>query len=314
MPRGPRLRIEGAFYHVYSRGNRRQSVFLDDRDRRLFLRRLRKLEAATGAVRVAHCLMPNHFHLLIRPGAGGISQFMHRLLGEYALGFNRRHEAVGHLFQGRFGSRPILGADDLLLVLRYVHFNPVKAGLVSSLGDWEWSSHRAHLRPVPPPELSLGVHLVRGLLATGRDPDASSSARYRALMDEPAPREEEVFPRPGSAPGPVSRGTILVPPSPDSPLSIEALVERVARIHGVPPADVSGPSRRRVLIAARRDLIRTAVREYGHPVRAVARALGCSGAVAYRHLQAGDRARRRRKRGPRTRRVPAGAKAATAER
>jgi REP element-mobilizing transposase RayT len=266
MARGPRRKVDGAFYHVYSRGNRKQVIFIDDRDRRRFLRRLRLVEAATGALRVAHCLMGNHFHILVRPGAGGVSALMHRVLGAYAGGFNRRHAAVGHLFHGRFGSRPLFSEDDLLVVLRYIHHNPVKAGMVPTPSEWEWSSHRAHLTPAPPADLALGVRLVRGILATDRGDERPVLEAYRELMDEPAPAEEVVFPAASGRTG-GSEGSAPLPQAAPGPgPRLEAIVERIAFLHGISPEDLAGGSR------------------HGVPVRDVVRLLGCSSAVAYRHL------------------------------
>lgn len=294
MPRGARLRIEGAFYHVYSRGNRRQIVFVDDQDCRQFLRRLRRVEVSTGAIRVAHCLMTNHFHLLIRPGAGGISSLMHRVLGQYALKFNRRHAAVGHVFQGRFGSRPLVSEDDLLVVLRYIHHNPLKAGMVTSLADWPWSSHHAYVERRPPPELACGVLFVRGVLA--RSP--ADVAAYQLLIDEPTPSEEQVFPTPSKASSRATQSEVaapgLRPPAP----ALRELVARIAYLHGVPLEEMVGESRRksREAVAARKSFIHEAVGRWGYPVRETAAAMGCSTQAVHRHL-----AELFRKRAPRRR-------------
>ena len=182
MPRKARAQEDEAYHHVYARGNRRWAIFIDDEDRRWFMARLLQAEVDSGSLHVAHCLMPNHFHLLVRPGPSGISTLLHRVLGPYAQWFNRRHECVGHLFQGRFGSRVIDSDEDFLTVLRYIHRNPVEAGLVPRPELWEWSSHLDHLRTRPPVRLREGVQLARSRLS--EDPERAV-VLYRRLVENP---------------------------------------------------------------------------------------------------------------------------------
>ncbi len=182
MPRKLREQEEGAFHHVYARGNRKGDVFLDDEDRRWFLERLLRIEGETSCLHVAHCLMSNHLHLLIRPGEKGVSRLLQRVLGPYSQWFNRRHGLVGHLFQGRFGSRLIDSESDLLWILRYIHRNPVVAGMVPTPEAWRWSSHTDHLRENPPAYIRQGVALSRRLLAA--DP-GRALVLYRRLMERP---------------------------------------------------------------------------------------------------------------------------------
>lgn len=134
------MQIAGATYHLTSRGNRRQSIYHDDHDRRQFLalrdQVVRRCEWRT----LAYCLMTNHFHLLIETPAPNLSLGMHRLNGEYAKYFNERHSVDGHLFDRRFESRLIDTEEYLADALRYIAFNPVKAGLCAHPRDWPWSS------------------------------------------------------------------------------------------------------------------------------------------------------------------------------
>ena len=133
---------------------------------------------------LAHCLMRNHIHIVVRPGPDGISKLIQRLLCAYARWFNTRHAQVGHVFQDRFGSRPVTGDVDLLWLVRYVHRNPVEAGLVSRAELWPWSSHRDHLRPRPPGYLVGGARMLRDMLAeeTGEaDGGAGEEAGPRAV-------------------------------------------------------------------------------------------------------------------------------------
>ncbi len=142
MGRRPRIHFSGAVYHVMSRGVDRRSIFIDDHDRRHFLDSLNRLCGQTSVDRLAYCLMGNHFHLALQVGAIPLSVVMQRLETGYATAFNGRHGRSGHLFEGRYHSN--LCTDDayLSVLIRYIHQNPVRAGLVATAGDWHWSSYK----------------------------------------------------------------------------------------------------------------------------------------------------------------------------
>jgi REP-associated tyrosine transposase len=140
MPRPTRLQIAGGTYHVTSRGNRRQAIYHDDDDRRYFLQLCDRV-ARRRAWRVhAYCLMTNHFHLLLETPEPNLSTGMHQLNGVYAKQFNERHSWDGHLFDKRFESRLVESESHYMEVLRYVAFNPVRAGLCAHPSEWRWSS------------------------------------------------------------------------------------------------------------------------------------------------------------------------------
>jgi REP element-mobilizing transposase RayT len=141
MPRPLRDDFPGALQHVFARGNRKQTIFLDHRDYRLYLALLGGVVVAKKWRVLAYCLMPNHLHLLIETPDAGLAAGMQQLHGLYARLFNDRHGHVGHLFQGRYGSK--LVRDDLQLraVARYIALNPVDAGLVEHPADWTWNSY-----------------------------------------------------------------------------------------------------------------------------------------------------------------------------
>ena len=144
MPRQPRLDISGLLHHVIVRGIERGIIFCDDTDRRDFLYRFSSLLTETGTECLAWALIPNHFHLLLRPGETSLSSFMRRLLTGYAVTYNRRHERSGHLFQNRYKS--IVCEEDvyLLELIRYIHLNPLRAKLVpdiEKLDSYLWCGH-----------------------------------------------------------------------------------------------------------------------------------------------------------------------------
>lgn len=156
MARPLRLEVPGGVYHVMSRGNERRDIFLDDADRRRFLDILRSATERLNVLCHTYCLMGNHYHLLLETPDGNLSLAIRQLNGVYAQSFNRRHDRVGHLFQGRFASKLIQKETYLLTVSRYVVLNPVRSNMVPRPSDWEWSSYRAHAGHIePPPFLSV---------------------------------------------------------------------------------------------------------------------------------------------------------------
>jgi REP element-mobilizing transposase RayT len=152
MARPLRVEYPGACYHITSRGNARQAIFRDDADREILLRILGEAVKRFGWELHAYCLMGNHYHLLVQTPVPNLARGMKQVNGVYTQRFNRRHERVGHLFQGRYGAILVEREAYLLELVRYVSLNPVRAGMVSAPDEWRWSSHRAHAALAPAPE------------------------------------------------------------------------------------------------------------------------------------------------------------------
>ena len=146
MARRPRVHFPGALYHVISRGNQRQRIYKDDEDCRRFQALLGEVVKRHSITLYAYVLMPNHFHLLLEVGRTPLSKAMQSLLYRYTRHFNQHYRKIGHLFQGRY--RAILCDRDnyLMELIRYLHLNPVRAGLISDPSRYQWSSHREYLR------------------------------------------------------------------------------------------------------------------------------------------------------------------------
>lgn len=135
MPRKSRIDAPGALHHIIGRGIARQKIFLSNEDRDDFLGRLGSVLSWGQTTCCAWALIPNHFHLLLRTGTVPLSSIMRRLLTGYAVGYNLRHHRCGHLFQNRYKS--ILCEEDpyLLELVRYIHLNPLRAGLVEDYAE-----------------------------------------------------------------------------------------------------------------------------------------------------------------------------------
>jgi len=145
MPRHSRIDIPGLLHHVIVRGIEKRTIFLDDQDREGFLSRFSHLLSETETDCYAWALLDTHFHLLLQPHTVKLSSFMRRLLTGYAVVFNLRHQRAGHLFQNRYKSIVCDGDSYLLELVRYIHLNPLRAGIVGSLESldhYPWCGHR----------------------------------------------------------------------------------------------------------------------------------------------------------------------------
>ncbi|MBB6453645.1 REP element-mobilizing transposase RayT [Salirhabdus euzebyi] len=136
----------GEHYHITARGNRKESLFSDKKDYQKYLHYLKETKTSLPFNLHAYCLMPNHIHLLIEMQHHSISDIIKRIHTIYAMYYNVRYDLVGHLFQGRFKSEVVDSSDYLLEASRYIHLNPVKAGLTKRAEDWPWSSYQAYLK------------------------------------------------------------------------------------------------------------------------------------------------------------------------
>lgn len=156
MARQLRIAYPGAFYHVTSRGNEQKDVFKSQKDREKFLEYLESATVRYRAVVHAYCLMSNHYHLLLETPAGNLPQIMRHINGAYTTYFNVKRKRAGHLFQGRY--RAILVELDKYAtgLSRYIHLNPVRAGMVTRPEEYRWSSYRNYIGQSPaPPWLNL---------------------------------------------------------------------------------------------------------------------------------------------------------------
>lgn len=188
MPRSPRIAFEDAFFHVFNRGLNKEKIFLDDQDYRKFLTRLAILkgEQDYDFQLYAYILMPNHFHFLIQTHKTPISKIMTSLSTSYSMYFNNKYHRTGVLFQNRFKS--ILCEKDsyFLEASRYIHLNPIEAGLASNLADYPWSSYQ-ELFGIP--ELSLMDSEAKTQLTGSSEKEKES---YHKYLDEGLLKFEEM--------------------------------------------------------------------------------------------------------------------------
>lgn len=180
MPRLARLDSAGLLQHVIVRGIERRDIFNDDHDRQLFVNRFASLLSETGVHCYAWALLSNHFHLLLMPTTTTLSHFMRRLLTGYAVSFNRRNKRSGHLFQNRYKSIVCEEEPYLLELVRYIHLNPLRAGMVASLDEldiYPWTGHAVLLG-----HRQLGGQETEGILERFGNRVTTARQNYRQFV------------------------------------------------------------------------------------------------------------------------------------
>ena len=152
MARPLRIEFAGALYHVTSRGDGQEDIYLEDGDRELWLATLAEVCERCDWLIHAYCQMTNHYHLLLETPEGNLSKGMRQLNGVYTQRFNQAYDRVGHVFQGRYKAILVQKEGYLLELSRYIVLNPVRARIVRTVRDWPWSSYRATagMTPAPP--------------------------------------------------------------------------------------------------------------------------------------------------------------------
>jgi putative transposase len=178
MARKPRIQFEGAFYHVMVRGNQRQNIFLDDADCYRYLEGISKYKIRCKFLLYAYVLMDNHVHLLVETPEDPISRIMQLINFTYTQYFNRKYGKEGHLFQGRY--KAILCDRDsyLLSLVRYIHRNPVKAGITTDAVGYQWSSYKEYFAD------NSELVDTAGALCMFSERPSIARRKFRAFMEE----------------------------------------------------------------------------------------------------------------------------------
>jgi len=259
MARPLRLVLPNSLYHVIARGNERKAVFRDDDDRRRYLGRLAHYRERDGFLVLAYCLMGNHIHLAIETGEVGLPKTMAGLQSSYTQAFNRKHRRVGHLFQGRYKAMLVDKDAYGQALIRYIHRNPVEAGIVRRDSDYEWSSAKAWLRGGGPEWLDVKA----GMRLFGPTP-RRAMAVYQTFRSDARGASYDTLPSVGQQvrggdefADVVRRHAGNGQPPRWKHVSIESVARDVAEEAGVKISDLKSPgrgrqeSRARALVAAR---------------------------------------------------------------
>ena len=322
MPRQARLDAPGTLHHVMARGIEGADIFRTDKDRNDFLARLAE-QCESEALKVyAWALIPNHIHLLVRTGNRPIFASMRKILTGYVVRFNRRHQRQGHLFQNRYKS--IVCEEDpyLLELTRYIHLNPLRAGIVRTLKELErypWTGHsvivgivkrewqdREEILRYFGKRQEVAVKRYIAFIEEGdlqrRRPDLVGGGLLRSVggwsevvsmrrRGKGMASDERIL---GSG-GFVERVIAETEAKERETLrlrrkvpELSALLRVVAEEEGMEEKDLRGPRRAREVVRATRRFCQLAVREYGHTGAAVARFLGVTTSLVNRYAASGD--------------------------
>lgn len=273
MPRKPRLHVPGGLYHAILRGNHRQVIFHAEADYLVFEDILAMALSRYAARLRAYCWMPNHVHLAVQVGEPPLGRLMQLLASRYARRKQREVPTTGHLFERRYRSKLVQTDRYLLTLVRYIHLNPVRAELTADPAAYRWSSHRAYLGLAPTDRLPVEPAL--DLLAGSR---AVAADDYLAFMGEAPAPDELAHIHPAVNPWrwvgvaqPRSAGDFEV-----TRRNLEAIVLQVAGEFGVANAAIRSDSRLPVLVRARTEIARRALREGVATLSQVAARLGRS--------------------------------------
>lgn len=186
MGRPLRIEYPGALYHITSRGNERKAIFKDDSDRDRFLEILSDYHDRYGILVHSYVLMDNHYHLVVETPQGNLLKVMHGLNGGYAGYFNRRHGRSWHLFQGRYKGIVVDKDEYLIALSRYVHLNPVRAGIVERPEHYRWSSYPGYVFRGK----EVGWVEYSWVLSKFGRQKQGARARYRKFVNEGIGRED----------------------------------------------------------------------------------------------------------------------------
>lgn len=180
MPREARKKSETGIYHVVQRGINRQRIFREDEDRYRFVEIMARYKRRGGYRLMAYCLMNNHIHLLLQERDEAVGQVMKRISSGYVYWYNNKYRRCGHLFQERFKSEAVESEAYFLTVLRYIHRNPVKAGLVSDVSGYEWSSYCEYIGG----NRIIDAEVALGMLGTTEVEALAYFVRYSAAEND----------------------------------------------------------------------------------------------------------------------------------
>ena len=322
MPRQPRLDAPGTLHHVMGRGIEASEIFRNKMDREDFLTRLAELCESGYLIVYAWALMDNHFHLLVRTGHHSLSNNMRKLLTGYVINFNRRHKRYGHLYQNRYKS--IVCEDDpyLMELTRYIHLNPVRAGIVKDLAElskYPWTGHSAIMGKVKrrwqesdtvlayfgrrKKEAISGYEaFVEDGISQGRRPDLIGGGLIRSMggwaqvlslrrkgikvaSDDRILGSSEFVETLLSEADERQRETLRLSASIGD---LPSLARKIVQVEGITESALRSGSKQRKVSRTRRLFCQLAVRKMGYPGAEVARFLGVTTSAVVRSANSED--------------------------
>ena len=277
MARKPRIHCPGALYHVILRGNDRQAVFFDDPDRDLWesllLRALERYEASLHA----YCWMTNHMHFIAQVGEKPLGAVVRHAAARYSRRVNEQQNRTGHLFERRHRAILVTGDRYLMGLVRYIHRNPVRAGMVANLDEYRWSSHPIYAGLRSSPWLTTDT-----VLQMFGETSATARRNYRRFMQDHAQEDLSQYRkgRDEDHEAPITRKASGSrqddPEGGQQQPTLESIIHRHLKTHGLAEAQLSGPGRARYLTSVRGDIAVEALEQGVTNIAGLARRLNRS--------------------------------------
>jgi putative transposase len=256
VPRRPRLHVSGGIYHVVLRGNHRQRIFDTRGDRARLDEIVSEVLTRFGARLHAYCWMSNHLHLLPQVAEAPLGRLMHRIASRYARYYQARLRTTGHLFERRYRAWLVDVDGYLLELVRYIHLNPVRAGMVGDPAEYEWSGHLTYLSMRSQPWLCTNF-----VLRMFHDDAATAASAYRAFVLAGISGSHDASLYRGHAQEPRILGSdrfiqtlARAPARPRSIRTLDDLAGTTCQAFGVSLEALRSPGKQRLLSAARRSL------------------------------------------------------------
>ncbi|TYO95056.1 transposase [Desulfallas thermosapovorans] len=276
MGRRARVEYDGAIYHVIQRGNNREYIFDRDEDKMFLLQELMGRKACAGFNLYGYVIMSNHYHLVLQVGDEPLSKLMHLLNSSYGRYYNREHNRTGHVFDGRYKALPIQNERYLLAVLRYVHRNPVRAGMCSHVNKYRWSSdiyYRNNQGNL------IDIDLPLGMFSNDRE---RAIKQYISFMEQ----EDDIDYDQLDAVGDTS---FMIKINPPQKKSVKKSLDEILADTGVCPADfalIKSGSRKRYLVPYKAAYAKEAVK-YKYTLKSIGDNINISATAIYKLLNGG---------------------------
>jgi len=184
MPRQQRDKSNTGYYHIMIKGNDRKDIFIDDQDKMHFIEILKTKKENNRYGLIAFCIMDNHAHLLLQEREEDIANIMKRINISYVFYFNKKYKKTGHLFQDRYRSEKIEDDSYLLMATRYIHKNPVKAGIVKKAEKYKWSSYKAYIEEDTVLAKAIDKELVLGIFSEDKKEAREEFIEFTNMKEE----------------------------------------------------------------------------------------------------------------------------------
>jgi putative transposase len=290
MARKPRIEYEGAFYHVITRGNQKQKIFKDKEDFLKYLEILSDYKKLYAYFLYAYILMSNHVHILIEIRKTPLSKILQGINQRYTAYFNRRYKTVGHLFQGRYKAILCDRDEYLLSLIKYIHFNPVRAKIVKFPDEYPWSSHHSYIKKR---EKTDGVDTEQVLRMFSED-KTKARKLYRAYMgDGIMVKKEDIYStidqrilgNEGFADKVIEEYKIEIDKTKKRKrYSLSEIAKGIEKAYGITMKQLQGKGKDKAVSVGKK-LFSVIAKEYGYTGREIAKLIKKDPAIVTRHLR-----------------------------